>query len=115
MSSPPEANEATLCRASGLNPTCAANSKYLSAKASKAILSPPEADPVAPAKMLTATASEISGLPFIPITSLVRSLESGNCFYYSAKPTAALVFIIAVIEPAAFSNSIRESFHELVI
>ena len=46
-----------------------------------AIPVPPDAEPVAPAKMLTAIASDINGFPLIPNNSSVNLSKPGTTAY----------------------------------
>ena len=112
VSRPPEATDATLCRASGLRfGSLAANSIYFGPNASRAIPIPPEAEPVAPASTDTAIASEIRGVPGIPRSIVVNVAKPGTDLTTPPKPLAAAVLPIDIRPPAApsliaFGNSL---------
>ena len=62
---------------------------------------PPEAEPVAPASRLTATASEKRMEPGMFRAMLVREAKPGTTLTTEPKPTAQAVFMMAPMEPLA--------------
>lgn len=73
----------------------------MSPKASRAILIPPDAEPVAPANKLTAIASDIRGVPGTFNNISVSVANPGTDLTTVPNPTAPAVLRIAVIEPMA--------------
>ena len=62
---------------------------------------PPEAEPVAPASRLTATASEKRMEPGMFRAMLVREAKPGTTLTTEPKPTAQAVVMMAPMEPLA--------------
>ena len=70
------------------------------------MLIPPEADPVTPARMLTATASEIKGLSPPRSKTTSRSIaKAGNAATTAPKPTSDAVLKIGRTEALAPASS----------
>src|SRR5262249_25341992 len=77
----------TRCRSAGSMPASAARRKYVLPSASRAIVMPPDADPVSDARILVATASETSGPPPIESTQSRTVANAGSAAMTAPNPT----------------------------
>ncbi len=95
---PPEAMAAMRCSTSMGMPAAWALSMKVCAMAARAMLMPPEAEPVMPASEVTATASPTSGSG-IALSALATIRKPGSAAITPPKPYSAAVFIDASSAP----------------
>src|SRR5262249_54781975 len=77
----------TRCRSAGSMPASPASRKYVSPSASRAIVIPPDADPVSDASITVATASETSGPRPIESTQSRTTVNAGSAATTAPNPT----------------------------